>query len=94
MHERTGGTGDKLAIMNGATTVATLQLSGNYASDIFTATSDGHGGTDIAVAAGGAGPAAGGGVTGADVSFSIWYPDASSSPSAAVLVSAGGAVGT
>ena len=38
--------------------------------------------------------AGGGGVTDAEVSFSIWYPDASSNPNASVLVSAGGAVGT
>src|SRR6478736_6016045 len=40
---------------------------------------------------GGAEGAGGGGVTEADVSVSIWYPDASSNPNASVLVSAGGA---
>ena len=43
---------------------------------------------------GGAEGAGGGGVTDADVSFSIWYHEASSNPNASVLDSAGGAVGT
>jgi fibronectin-binding autotransporter adhesin len=40
-------TGDVLVLMHGSTTVGTLQLSGNYAGDTFSATSDEHGGTDI-----------------------------------------------
>jgi len=38
---------DQLTIVDGARTVATLQLSGNYEGATFTTTSDGAGGTDI-----------------------------------------------
>jgi hypothetical protein len=38
---------DQLVIVNGATTVATLQLSGTYTGATFTIGSDGHGGTDV-----------------------------------------------
>jgi hypothetical protein len=38
---------DQLVVVDGATTVATLQLSGAYKGATFTATSDGAGGTDI-----------------------------------------------
>jgi hypothetical protein len=41
------GAGDTLVIANGSTTVATLQLSGNYAGDSFAASSDGKSGTSI-----------------------------------------------
>ena len=41
---------DQLIIVNGATTVATLRLAGNYAGATFVAGSDGAGGTDIALA--------------------------------------------
>jgi hypothetical protein len=39
--------GDQLVIVNGSTTVATLQLTGSYAGATFTVGSDGHGGTDV-----------------------------------------------
>ena len=45
---------DQLTIVNGSNTVATLQLSGNYAGQTFSAVSDGHGGTAITVSGGGA----------------------------------------
>jgi hypothetical protein len=48
------GTGDTLVITNGSKAVATLQLAGNYSGDTFTATSDGHGGTNITVSTGAA----------------------------------------
>ena len=38
---------DQLVIVNGATTVATLQLSGGYAGATFAVGSDGKGGTDV-----------------------------------------------
>lgn len=41
--------GDKLLVKNGAHTVATLQLTGDYASAAFTVASDGHGGSAIMV---------------------------------------------
>ncbi|MBA3810611.1 MAG: hypothetical protein H0X27_03005 [Caulobacteraceae bacterium] len=44
--------GDKLVIMNGTQTIATLRLSGDYAGDSFAVASDGHGGTTITVSAG------------------------------------------
>ena len=49
---------DQLVITDGAATVATLQLTGNYAGDTFAAGTDGHGGTDITTTApqGAAGP--------------------------------------
>ncbi len=50
------GAGDKLNIVDGATTIASLQLAGSYAGATFTVGSDGAGGTDIRLAA-----AAGGG---------------------------------
>jgi hypothetical protein len=40
-------------IVNGTKTVASLQLSGNYAGATFTTGSDGHGGTDVMLASGG-----------------------------------------
>ncbi|MBA3810095.1 MAG: hypothetical protein H0X27_00310 [Caulobacteraceae bacterium] len=49
------GAGNTLVIVNGATTVATLQLAGNHQNDVFTVASDGHGGTNIGVT-GGPGP--------------------------------------
>jgi hypothetical protein len=42
--------GDKLVVTNGARTVATLQLSGDYAGDSFSVAADGHGGTEIVLA--------------------------------------------
>jgi hypothetical protein len=42
---------DQLVITDGATTVATLQLSGSYSGDIFTAAPDGRGGTAITLGA-------------------------------------------
>jgi hypothetical protein len=39
--------GDELLVTDGATTVATLQLSGDYAGDTFATMSDGSGGTAI-----------------------------------------------
>ena len=42
---------DQLVIANGATTVATVQLSGSYLSDTFTVASDGHGGEDVTLTA-------------------------------------------
>ena len=39
--------GDKLVVTNGTTTVATLQLSGDYAGDSFAVAGDGQGGTDV-----------------------------------------------
>nr|MBA3812630.1 hypothetical protein [Caulobacteraceae bacterium] len=48
--------GDRLVITNGATTVATLQLGGDYTAATFNVTSDGHGGTNVTVT--GAPPAA------------------------------------
>jgi hypothetical protein len=44
--------GDTLVIKNGATTIATLQLAGDYAGDAFNLASDGHGGTAITVSTG------------------------------------------
>ena len=41
------GPGDTLVIDDGTTTVATLQLSGDYAGDSFAVASDGKGGTSI-----------------------------------------------
>ena len=38
---------DQLVIVNGATTVATLQLTGSYTGATFSVGSDGKGGTDI-----------------------------------------------
>ena len=52
------GAGDTLAIMNGAATIATLQLAGGYAGAAFSVASDHHGGTDITVNVPGAWPAA------------------------------------
>ena len=43
---------DQLVIVNGNTTVATLQLAGSYAGVTFTVGSNGHGGTDITIAEG------------------------------------------
>ncbi|MEO8925907.1 MAG: hypothetical protein ABI306_01975, partial [Caulobacteraceae bacterium] len=43
------GAGDKLAIVNGSQTVATLQLAGAFTGDAFATSSDGNGGTDITV---------------------------------------------
>lgn len=51
-------TSDQLVIINGSRTVATLQLSGNYAGAGFSVESDGHGGTDVALAATAAAPLA------------------------------------
>ena len=42
---------DQLVITDGAKTVATLQLTGNYADDTFAVGTDGHGGTDITTTA-------------------------------------------
>ncbi len=42
---------DQLVIANGATTVATVQLSGSYLNDTFTVASDGHGGEDVTLSA-------------------------------------------
>ncbi len=41
------GAGDTLTITNGATTIATLQLAGNFQGDTFHVAADGHGGTSI-----------------------------------------------
>jgi hypothetical protein len=41
--------GDKLVVTNGAQSVATLQLRGNYVGDNFAVTADGHGGSSITV---------------------------------------------
>ncbi len=49
------GAGDTLVIAKGTHAVATLQLVGDYTGDHFSVASDGHGGTEITVAAG-AGP--------------------------------------
>ncbi len=38
---------DQLVIVNGATTVAKLQLTGTYTGATFTIGSDGHGGTNV-----------------------------------------------
>lgn len=46
--------GDMLVITNGSKTVATLQLAGNFAGDIFHVTSDGAGGTKVTVTTTGA----------------------------------------
>lgn len=43
---------DQLVITDGATAVATLQLSGDYAGDSFDLASDGHGGTAITLTPG------------------------------------------
>lgn len=45
---------DQLVIVNGATTVATLKLSGSYAGATFTIGSDGNGGTNVTLAGAGA----------------------------------------
>jgi fibronectin-binding autotransporter adhesin len=47
-------TGDRLLITDGATTVATLQLTGTYTGFTFDTVADGHGGTDITATAPGA----------------------------------------
>ena len=44
---------DKLVIVDGARTVASLQLSGNYAGATFATASDGHGGTSVTLTSGG-----------------------------------------
>jgi hypothetical protein len=50
-------TSDQLVIVNGAKTVASLQLAGNYTGAAFSTGSDGAGGTDIKlISAAGAGP--------------------------------------
>jgi hypothetical protein len=41
---------DQLVIVNGATTVTKLQLTGTYSGATFTIGSDGHGGTDVTLA--------------------------------------------
>jgi hypothetical protein len=46
--------GDKLAITDGGTAVATLQLTGNYAGDTFNVASDGAGGSLVTVSTPGA----------------------------------------
>ncbi len=43
---------DQLVIVNGATTVATLQLAGTYTGDTFSVTSDGAGGSNVTVSTG------------------------------------------
>ncbi len=43
------GAGDTLVITNGATTIATLQLAGDYSAATFNVASDGHGGSNITV---------------------------------------------
>jgi hypothetical protein len=43
---------DQLVIVNGSTTVATLQLAGSYAGVSFSVVSNGNGGTDITIANG------------------------------------------
>lgn len=48
------GPDDQLVISDGATAVATLQLTGNYTGATFAAASDGHGGTAITVSGGSA----------------------------------------
>ncbi|MBA3811434.1 MAG: hypothetical protein H0X27_07300 [Caulobacteraceae bacterium] len=45
------GPGDTLVITNGSKAVATLQLAGNHANDVFAVASDGQGGTNITIAA-------------------------------------------
>jgi fibronectin-binding autotransporter adhesin len=45
--------GDQLVIVNGVRTVASLQLSGNYAGATFSTASDGHGGTSVTLTSGG-----------------------------------------
>jgi fibronectin-binding autotransporter adhesin len=42
--------GDKLVIVDGSKTIATLSLGGDYAGDTFNVSSDGHGGSDITLA--------------------------------------------
>jgi len=42
---------DRLVVVNGSVTVATLQLAGAYTTPTFTTSSDGHGGTDVALQA-------------------------------------------
>ena len=44
---------DQLVIVNGARTVASLQLSGNYIGATFKTASDGHGGTNVELISGG-----------------------------------------
>jgi len=44
---------DQLVVVNGARTVATLQLSGNYIGATFTTEADGNGGTNVELVAGG-----------------------------------------
>ncbi|HXV01793.1 MAG TPA: hypothetical protein VG166_14965 [Caulobacteraceae bacterium] len=44
--------GDKLLVQNGSVTVADLQLAGDFTGDTFNLTSDGKGGTNIAVSSG------------------------------------------
>ncbi len=46
------GAGDTLVIKNGANTVATLQLGGDYTAATFHLASDGHGGTNVTVTPG------------------------------------------
>ena len=75
---------DQLVVMNGASTVATLQLAGNYAGQTFGVVSDGHGGSAITVSGGGMTSAfiaamAAMGVTGAPMTARI-PPIASSNP--------------
>ncbi|MGI9169892.1 MAG: hypothetical protein ACR2FH_06910, partial [Caulobacteraceae bacterium] len=46
------GGGDRLVIVNGRKTIATLQLAGTYTGDTFNVAPDGNGGADITVTAG------------------------------------------
>ncbi len=48
---------DQLVVLNGSSTVATLQLTGYYRHTIFQVASDGHGGTNISVSTTAAAPA-------------------------------------
>ncbi|MBA3812628.1 MAG: hypothetical protein H0X27_13495 [Caulobacteraceae bacterium] len=52
------GPGDTLVITNGAATVATFQLAGDYSAATFNVASNGHGGTLLTVSFPGAPPAA------------------------------------
>jgi hypothetical protein len=45
---------DQLVIVNGTTTIATLQLAGTYTGDTFSVLSDGNGGTNVTVSTGAA----------------------------------------
>jgi len=69
-----------LVVVNGTTTVATLQLTGSYTGDTFNVTSDGNKGSNITVTLA---PAlftqemaafGGGGASGASLDLSVQHP--------------------